>query len=58
MSGRSREELLRLGNTQSLQITLEGEANKNRLDSLKRNQHTSALIPGSGRMGNIMLLSM
>ncbi|MGA7722637.1 MAG: PAS domain S-box protein [Ignavibacteriaceae bacterium] len=36
MSGRSREELLRLGNTQSLQITLEGEANKNRLDSLKK----------------------
>jgi PAS domain S-box-containing protein len=35
MAGRSREELLRLGSTQELQITLENMANTNRLESLK-----------------------
>ena len=36
MAGRSREELLRLGNTQALMITLEETANENRLRSLAR----------------------
>jgi PAS domain S-box-containing protein len=34
MSGRSREELLKLGNTQALQIALEDTSNKNRLESI------------------------
>ena len=36
MSGRSREELLKLGNTAGLQITLQDNANDNRLKSLER----------------------
>ena len=34
MAGRSRKELLQLGSTQELQITLEDNANKNRIDAL------------------------
>jgi PAS domain S-box-containing protein len=36
MAGRSREDLLQLGSTQALQITLEDTANDNRLESLTR----------------------
>ena len=36
MAGRGRDELLQLGSTQGLQVTLEDTANKNRLESLKR----------------------
>jgi PAS domain S-box-containing protein len=36
MAGRSREELLKLGSTQGLQITLEDKANYNRLESLAK----------------------
>jgi PAS domain S-box-containing protein len=34
MAGRSREELLKLGNTMELQVTLDNSANRNRLESL------------------------
>ena len=38
MVGRSREELLKLGHTQALQITIEDSSNKNRLQSLSLNK--------------------
>jgi PAS domain S-box len=58
MAGRSREELLQLGSTQGLQITLEDTANINRLESLAGERHIKAPSRGFDRMERIMLLSM